>query len=68
MYGTEGQIRFADPDANPWMFCDKRGEVGGVSTVDGTTLIRVDGGYYPLEQILEIMTAAAAAADNGEET
>jgi len=56
----EYEIHFANEEEKPWIFAFTKGMVEGVSGSEGMTLVKVNGAYFPVTQILEIESPSAA--------
>lgn len=74
--GLDGQTRvpegtytmqFADAESNQHSYAYVEGTVEGISTASGVALVKIDGLYYPLSQIVEIDNVLAQDGTNGQE-
>jgi flagellar hook assembly protein FlgD len=48
------EIHFANEEEQPFLYAFESGRVEGVSTSAGVPMVKVNGLYYPLSQVLEI--------------
>jgi flagellar basal-body rod modification protein FlgD len=51
------EIHFANEDEKPYLYAFETGRVEGVSTSGGIPMVKVNGLYYPLSQVLEIASS-----------